>query len=112
MAFVRLSLVTPLPGKAEEVAAIMDDLVSFYAKQPGWIGGYKLHAADEVGDMGRITVWRSIEDADASAQTNHNMSRRAELMPLIEEGSHEERSFHAEVETKMLGGLLRKLKLA
>jgi hypothetical protein len=112
MAFVRLSLMTPLKGKSEEVAAIMDDLVSFYARQPGWIGGYKLHAADDVGDIGRVTVWTSIEDADAAAQTNHVLSRRSELIPLIEEGSHEERSFHAEVETKMLAGLLRKLHLA
>jgi hypothetical protein len=99
----------PVPGKAEEVARIMDDLVEFYSKQPGWISGYKLQSADEVGDIGRVTVWKSLEDADAAAQTNHNMSKRSDLIPLIEEGSHEERSFHAEEETKLLTGLLRRL---
>jgi quinol monooxygenase YgiN len=112
MLFVRLSLMQPVPGKAAEVAAMMDDLVDYYAKQPGWIAGYKLSAADEVGDIGRITIWRSIEDADVVAQSNHVMSKRAELMPLIEEGTHEERSFNAEEESKLLSRLLRKVNLA
>lgn len=109
MLYVRMSLMTPTPGRQQDVAAIMDSLVSFYAKQPGYVVGYKLAAADDTGDMGRVTVWRSGEEADATAQTNHVMSLRSDLMPMIEEGSHQERSFYAEEESKLLSQLLHKL---
>jgi hypothetical protein len=109
MLYVRLSLVYALPGRAEEVARIMDDLVDFYQKQDGYVAGYKLWSADETGDIGRITVWRDLHAADAAAQSNHVLSLRSELVPLIEEGSHEERGFHAEEEGSRLSGLLRKL---
>ena len=64
----------------------------------------------ETGDIGRVTVWKSQEDADNTAQTNHVLSRRSDLIPLIEEGSHEERSFFAEEESKLLSLLLHKLR--
>ena len=104
-----MSLMTARPGKQHDVAAIMDDLVSFYAQQPGYITGYKLKAADETGDIGRVTVWQTGEQADTTAQMNHVMSRRADLIGLIEEGSHDERSFYAEVESKPLTRLLQEL---
>ncbi len=59
MLYVRLSTMMPRPGKEDAVAAIMDDLVSYYATQPGFVAGYKLKAADEIGSVGRVTVWES-----------------------------------------------------
>jgi len=100
----------PKPGKEFEVAAIMDDLVTFYKQHEGFVDGYKLLAADETADIGRVTIWRSEVDADRTAQSTHVMSRRSDLMPLIEEGSHEERSFVAEEESKPLAQLLQKLR--
>lgn len=111
MFYIRVSLMHARPGKEQQVAVAMDDLVTFYMKQPGYIVGYKLSAADEVGDVGRITVWESEAAAEAAAQTNHVMSKRSELMPLIEAGSHGERSFWAEEESKPLAKLLHKLGL-
>ena len=110
MLFIRMSLMTAKHGHEDAVAAIMDDLVTFYSQQPGYIVGYKLKSADDVGDIGRVTVWKSGEDADSTAQTNHVMSRRSDLMPLIEDGSHVERSFYAEEESKLLTLLLHKLR--
>jgi len=109
--YIRLSLMTPKPGKEAEVAAMMDNLVDLYRQHEGFIDGYKLSAADETGDIGRVTVWRSEADADQTAQTTHVMSRRSDLMPLIEEGSHEERSFFAEDASRPLSQLVHKLRL-
>jgi len=109
--YVRLSLMKPKPGKEAEVAAIMDDLVSLYKQQEGFVDGYKLRAADESADIGRITIWRTEENADHTAQSTQVMARRSDLMPLIEEGSHEERSFFAEESSKPLSQLLHKLGL-
>jgi hypothetical protein len=88
------------PGREGEVSAIMDDLLAFFSQQQGFVAGYKLAAADETGDIGRVTVWRSEAEADAVAQTNHVLARRSELRPMIVEGSHEERSFVSEREQR------------
>ncbi|MEX2246717.1 MAG: hypothetical protein WEC75_08510 [Dehalococcoidia bacterium] len=108
MLFVRLSLMRAKAGQENDVAEIEDDLVAFYRGCQGFVAGYKLKAADEVGDIGRVTVWRSGEDADAAAQTQHVLSRRSELIPLVVEGTDAERSFYA-VEGESLAGLLAKL---
>ncbi|HZP58568.1 MAG TPA: antibiotic biosynthesis monooxygenase [Dehalococcoidia bacterium] len=109
MLYIRMSLMTPRAGSEHDVAAIMDDLVAYYGKQPGFVKGYKLMAADESGDIGRITVWRSQEAADATAQTEHVLAKRSELAPLLVPESHIERSFHAEEGESLLTQLLRTL---
>ncbi len=111
MLYVRTSLMRPKPGHGRAIAEIMDDLVSFYAKQPGYVLGYKLASADDLGDIGRVTVWRSQDDADAAARITHVMSKRADLQALIEENSHVERSFHAEDESQPLARLLKTRRL-
>jgi quinol monooxygenase YgiN len=98
MLYIRLSLMKPKAGRERDVAAMMDQLVSFYREQQGFVHGYKLTAEDETGDIGRVTVWTSKEAADHVAQSNHVLSLRSDLMPLLEDGSDIERSFHAEEE--------------
>jgi hypothetical protein len=109
--YVRLSLMTPRHGQDRTVAEMMDALVDYYARQPGFIAGYKVLSAEDGGGdagrvLGRITVWRSMEEADAVAQSNHVMSLRSDLMPSIEEGSHEERGFHATGQDEPLANLV------
>jgi quinol monooxygenase YgiN len=109
--YIRISLMQPRSGHEEAVAKIMDDLVSFYAKQPGYISGYKIRSADELEHLGRITVWKSEQDAEAAAGTTHVMAKRSELNELIEPDSHAERSYVAEDESNLLTRLLQRLKL-
>lgn len=108
MYYVRVSLMTPKAGHEAEVAAIMDDLLAFYAKQPGFVTGYKLASADAADEVGRVTVWKSEHEAEAAAQSNHNLSRRAELIPIV--GADEERSFHAADESRQLAQMLEDLR--
>ena len=96
MPHIRMSLMTPKHGHADDVAQIMEDLLKFYRSQPGFIDGYTLRSADEIGDVGRVTIWRTAADTDAAAQTPHVLSTRSDLLPLIAEDSHIERSFHAD----------------
>jgi heme-degrading monooxygenase HmoA len=110
MYYVRLSLLKPRPGHEADVAAMMDDLVGFYRSQRGFVTGYKLTAADETGDIGRVTVWRSEADADEAAQTTHVLSRRSELASMTLDESREERGFHAEDESSPLVRLVHRLR--
>ena len=110
MYYIRMSLMRPRAGYEAQVASIMDDLVTHYSKQPGYVLGYKLLAADEDGDVGRVTVWISQQTADAVAQSGHVLSVRSELLPLVEEDSSVERSFLAEDEKGQLAGIIDRLR--
>jgi hypothetical protein len=107
--YVRLSLMKPKPGKEHDVAELTDQLVSYYKDQPGYVHGYKISAADETGDLGRVTVWTTEEACDHVAQSNHVLSLRSDLMPMIEDGTDVERSFWAEEESKPLTAMLKDL---
>lgn len=108
MPYIRISLMKPTPGNERDVAAIMDDLVTFYQQQQGFIDGYKLRADDETGEIGRVTVWTSEEAADHVAQLNHVLSQRSALMRFIQDGSHQERGFYAaEAKTPLADNMTR-----
>lgn len=108
MPYIRISLMTPKQDAEHEVAAIMDDLLAFYARQQGYVVGYKLLSADEDEQIGRVTIWTDEDAADATAQTRHVLSKRSELNRLIEEDSHVERSYTAAEQAQSLADLLSK----
>ena len=93
--YVRLSLVRPKAGQEEKVAEILNDLVGFYAAQPGYLQGYTLETNAPGSEVGRLTMWKSEHDAEATASNQHVMAQRSELLRLVEGGSHIERSFSA-----------------
>jgi quinol monooxygenase YgiN len=108
MPYIRISLMTPKDGAEQEVAAIMDDLLSFYAQQTGYLSGYKLLSADEDEQIGRVTIWTDEDAADTTAQMAHVLSKRSELRPLIEGDSHQERSYTAAERAQPLVDLVAK----
>jgi quinol monooxygenase YgiN len=93
--YIRLSLMKAKAGRDGDVARLMDQLVDYYKDQEGFLHGYTLKAADETGDVGRVTVWVSEEAADHVAQSNHVLSLRSDLMPMLVGDSDIERSFWA-----------------
>jgi len=93
--YVRLSLMNPKPGKDELVSALMDNLLEYFTTQPGYAHGYSLVSGDPQGRVGRVTLWDSEEAADHAANTQHVLSVRSEIMGLIDEESHIERSYMA-----------------
>jgi hypothetical protein len=93
--YVRLSLMDPNPGEEERVSKLLDDMLAYLPDCPGYVRGYKLFAGDTQGRIGRLGVWRSEEDADRAANTQHVLSVRSELMRYIDEDSHVEHSYTA-----------------
>jgi heme-degrading monooxygenase HmoA len=94
--YVRLSLMRPKGGQEALVTEILNDLLGFYSSQPGYLEGYSLSSNDPGPEVGRVTLWRSEHDAEATASAQHVMSQRSELMRVVEPGTHLERSFTAE----------------
>lgn len=90
MPYVRISIVRPLRGREDDLRSVLDRLVAYYARQAGYIEGYRLEHADDSDQFGRIGVWQSEADADRAAQTEHDIALRSELNGMIEENSHVE----------------------
>ncbi|MBM4414678.1 MAG: hypothetical protein FJ035_00055 [Chloroflexi bacterium] len=93
MSYVRISFVRPLHGREDAVRSSIDKLVEYYGGQPGHLSGYRLEHVDGSLRFGRIGIWRSEEDANKAAQSEHDLALRSELNGLVEQGSHEEFSF-------------------
>ncbi len=93
--YVRLSLMSPRAGEEDRVSQITDDLLRHFSTQPGFVRGYRLLSSDPGNRCGRLTVWKSVQERDQAAITQHVLSARSELMLLIEEDSHVERAFTA-----------------
>jgi hypothetical protein len=93
--YVRLSLARPKAGNESGVARIEEDLMAFFAKQPGYLHGYQIVGGDSEGRVGRLTLWESGQHADQAAQTEHVLAQRSELLMLIEDETHVEDSWVA-----------------
>lgn len=93
--YVRLSLSKAKPGNEQEAAKIEDDLMSFFAQQPGYVRGYRILGGDSEGRGGRLTLWESNQAADQAAQTDHVLAQRSELLLLIDDETHVEDSWIA-----------------
>jgi hypothetical protein len=97
--YARISLMRPLPGRRERALSLLNELIDFYAIQPGYLDAYTLTSPSEDGnaDVGRITLWRGEQDADRGATTAHVLALRADLLRCVEDGSDVERGFAAKV---------------
>jgi hypothetical protein len=94
--YVRLSMATPRAGHEDDVARMDDELMRFFAKQPGYLHGYRITGGDAIaGRIGRLSLWRSEHDADAAAQTEHVLAIRSELLLVIADERHIEYSWTA-----------------
>ncbi len=93
--YVRLSLMNPKPGQDERVSRLMDDLLQFFPSQPGFVRAYKLVREYPDPKIGRVTVWKSEQDADKAANQQHVLSTRSELLEITEQEYQIERSYTA-----------------
>ena len=93
MPYVRISLMRPKHGQEAEVDSLLDQLVDYYASQPGYLTGYRLTNIDGTGRVGRLGVWDSAHEAEAAAQSDHDLALRSQLNFILDEDSHEEYSF-------------------
>ena len=93
MSYIRISAMKPKPDQAARVDEILDELVTIYSRQPGFIAGYRLRPHDGSVRVGRIGIWETEEAAEHAATQPHGFALRSELNRIIEPGSHEEYSF-------------------
>jgi quinol monooxygenase YgiN len=83
--YLRLSLARPVKGRAEEARRLEEELLSYFAAQEGFVGGYQITAREGSREIGRITIWKSEEVADQAATSPHVMALRSKLLTITEE---------------------------
>jgi quinol monooxygenase YgiN len=92
---VRLSLMMPRPGARDEVIEMHQKLIEWLQGQPGFVRAYLIVEGDPHGRVGHLSVYRTMQDADNAAQTDHVLAVRSELLLLIEEDSRAEHEYTA-----------------
>jgi quinol monooxygenase YgiN len=92
MLYIRISMMMPEKGKREEVKRLNQEISAFNRGQEGCRDSFVISAADNSGELGRLSIWDSKEAAEAAANHQHSLSRRSELHLAIQPG-HAERSF-------------------
>jgi len=90
--YIRLSLMIPASGREAEVVELHRNLVASLAGQPGFIRGFVI-TGDRWGRVGHMNIYESEAAADHVANTQHVLSVRSQVLLLIDEESHVERSY-------------------
>lgn len=95
MPFIRISVMTPQPGREQEVSDLIDSLIELYKGRPGFITAYRLaaHPAGGKTRMGRLSMWNSESDIRTMAANDRDMALQSQLKLLTDESTHEEYSF-------------------
>jgi quinol monooxygenase YgiN len=79
MPYIRLTLARPRPERMQEVRRHYEDLVAHLATLPGFITGWVVEPEPSAGEIGRLSVWETPEDAHRAANDPHAMALHAEL---------------------------------
>ncbi len=94
MLYIRISLMMPEAGKRDEVRRLNQEISAFNRTRKGCRESLAISAADNSGELGRVSVWESKEAAEGAANQQHHMSLRSQLHLAVKPG-HAERSFFA-----------------
>jgi quinol monooxygenase YgiN len=94
MPYIRLTLAHPRPERRDEVMRHYEELVAHVKTLRGCLGGYVLVGHDQLGEIGRISIWEDAEAAHRAANDPHAMALHAELHFDVQ-GSLWDRSFDA-----------------
>ena len=86
MTWLRLTLVTPLPGQVAEVRRQLDDLENALAKEQGYLLGGVFTSVEASQETGRFSLWRSEEEADRAATLPQVLAIRSQIHALIHPG--------------------------
>ncbi len=95
MAFVRVSIMTPIVGQHAEVERVLDALVRLYQGRPGFVTAYRLSPDPHAGTsrMGRISVWEDEGAANRTASEERDLALQSQLKALVQDSTHQELSF-------------------
>ena len=72
--------------KRAEVERLLDDLEDHLSKLDGYVMGFRFAGVEDENQVGRVSLWRSHQDADRGAIMDHTVAIRSQIHRLIEAG--------------------------
>lgn len=79
MPYIRLTLAKPRPERYDEVRRHYEELVKYTSTLSGFVAAWVVVPHDDSGEIGRLSMWQTQEDAHHAANDPHAMSLHAEL---------------------------------
>ena len=73
-------------NKRTDVERFLDELEDHLSVQQGYIMGFRFSGQDDDSQVGRVSLWRSHEDADRAATQEHTVAVRSQIHLLIDPG--------------------------
>ena len=86
MSWMRLTVVTPVPGETDEVLRLLNELESATSALSGFLMGGVFSDSEASDRLGRFALWSSREDADRASAVDRIMALRSELHRRIQAG--------------------------
>lgn len=102
MAVIRISIMRPVPGRRQEVERLLEELEAWLSQQKGYLFGVHLSSFDVTGELGRVAVYASREEANRIAVMDHTMALRSQIHDAIMPG-HSETLFEVVSASRVLG---------
>ena len=102
MAVIRISIMRPVPGRRQEVERLLEELEAWVSQQKGYLFGIHLSSFDLTGELGRVAVYASREDANRIAVMDHTVALRSQVHDAIMPG-HMESLFEVTAASKSMG---------
>ena len=72
--------------KKAEVERLLDDLEEHFSNMSGFVMGFRFAGIEDENQVGRVSLWKSHQDADQAAMLDHTMAIRSQIHRLIEAG--------------------------
>lgn len=101
MAVIRVSIMRPVPGRRQEVERLLEELEAWVSQQKGYLFGVHLTSFDLTGELGRVAVYATREDANRIAVMDHTVAIRSQIHEAIMPG-HMESLFEVTSASKAL----------
>ncbi|MBF8268191.1 MAG: hypothetical protein HW388_1699 [Dehalococcoidia bacterium] len=86
MTVARISIMKPSPGQKVAVERLLDELEEHVSKMGGYIMGFRFAGVEDKEQVGRISLWRTHQEADHAATQDHTIALRARIHRAIEPG--------------------------
>lgn len=88
----RQSVFTATAEHERQLEELLDQLEAYTSTLPGYVLGFRYRHMTNPEELGRISVWRSQDDANNAAQDQHVMSLRSQMMSIAQ--VHEDHDEH------------------
>ena len=85
----RLSIGKAVPGRRQEIIRLYQALDEALRRYDGYIASCIFTDPEDPNEVGRLSLWRSLAEADRPTRDNHIVALRSQIHVLLQAGHTE-----------------------